>query len=132
MLFYVVGNIANYQIYLNKIADFRPYQKNIAWGLAKVNLNFIQVHNFNKVEVAMLFYVVGNIVFRANFSLRKNNAKHFLFFTLFAMPARTKNALLFGCKKWLALARHTFVRMCNAFLCSRKYRVLGIYSQRTR
>ena len=33
------------------------------WGLAKVNMNFIQVHNFNKVEVAMLFYVVGNIVF---------------------------------------------------------------------
>ena len=27
------------------------------------------------------------------------------------VSARTKNALLFGYKKWLALARHTFVRM---------------------
>jgi len=31
------------------------------------------------------------------------------------IPARTTNALLFGYKKWLALARHTFARMCNAF-----------------
>jgi len=39
------------------------------------------------------------------------------------MSARTKKALLFVTKKWIALARHTFDRVCNAFLYSRKYRI---------
>ena len=60
----------------------------------------------------------------------RENAKFIC--TLNTMTARTKNALLFGYKKWLALARHTFVRMCNAFLCSRKYRLLEIYLRKSR
>ena len=56
-VFYVVGNIVFWE-FIHKEHDGRPYQKNIAWGLAKMQLNLFKCITLNSFKVAMLFYML--------------------------------------------------------------------------